>query len=184
MAETLSRSYSLEKSSNNGEVVTSGTLTTWENSPVSLFDVGDTFSPIPDGPVLTVRKVNITDKVIGINAGEFVRQWQISVEGDNSLTASGSSSSLPNDELSVSYELNGTTARTVDGDFIALRRSLIPIKRTSITVCSDSQEALTIPGNTYETYGTVVSENIVKETIKKDNVIVRTYYKHTIEAEA
>ena len=88
MPDTLYRSHSLEKSTNDGQVVTSGSITTWENEPVSPFDVGDTFRPVPDGPILTVKKVNISDNVIGTVAGKTVRQWQISVEGDNSAETS------------------------------------------------------------------------------------------------
>ena len=73
MPDSLYRSYSLEKSSNNGEVITSGSLTTWEDRPVSSLDVGDTFRPIPNGPLLTVKKVSINDNVIGTVAGKTVR---------------------------------------------------------------------------------------------------------------
>ena len=83
MPDTLYRSHALEKSTNDGEVITSGSITTWEDQPVSPFDVGDTFRPVPDGPLLTVKKVSINDNVIGTVAGKTVRQWQISVEGDN-----------------------------------------------------------------------------------------------------
>lgn len=88
MADSLYRSHSLEKTSSNGEVVTSGTLTTWEDNPVSPLNVGDTFQPVPNGPRLKVKRVSINDNVIGLNAGQPVRQWQISVEGDNEADVS------------------------------------------------------------------------------------------------
>ena len=88
MPDNLFRSHSLEKSSNEGKVVTSGALTLWEDQPVSPLDVGDTFQPVPDGPVLTVKRVNIDDNVIGLNAGQPVRQWQISIEGNDEIDSS------------------------------------------------------------------------------------------------
>ncbi len=84
------------------------------------------------------------------------------------------------DEVSVSYEINGTTAATVDGDFIALRRSEEPIMKKSITKYTDSQASITTPGNIYQG-GIVLSESIVKETITTNNVITQALYKHTIE---
>ncbi len=83
MPDALYNSYSLEKSRSESGVITSGVMTTWENSPVSSLDVGDKFRPIPNGPLLTVKKVNINDNVIGTKDGKPFRQWQISVEGDN-----------------------------------------------------------------------------------------------------
>lgn len=91
MADSLYRSHSLETSSNNGETVTSGTLTIWEDNPVSPLDVGDTFQPVPNGPELTVKRVSINDNVIGLNAGKPVRQWQISIEGSDEDDSSSSS---------------------------------------------------------------------------------------------
>ena len=83
MPDALYNSYSFEKSLSESGVITSGVMTTWENSPVSSLDVGDKFRPIPNGPLLTVKKVNINDNVIGTKDGKPFRQWQISVEGDN-----------------------------------------------------------------------------------------------------
>ena len=91
---------------------------------------------------------------------------------------------MPDEEISISYELNGSTARTVDGDFIALRRSNTPIKKTTITEYSVSQEALAVIGDNYKSFGLALSENVIKEVIKKDNIVISTYYKHTIEVEA
>lgn len=90
MPDNLFRSHSLEKSSNEGKVVTSGALTLWEDQPVSPLDVGDTFQPVPNGPILTVKRVNIDDNVIGLNAGQPVRQWQISIEGSDEIDSSAS----------------------------------------------------------------------------------------------
>lgn len=77
MADALYRAYSLEKD-NEG---ISGSITLWNDSPYSPYDVGDTFSPIPDGPALNVRKVSIKDEVIGTEFGKVKRQWQITIDG-------------------------------------------------------------------------------------------------------
>lgn len=71
MPDLLYKSHSLEKT-NEG---ISGSLTFWENSPVSPFEVGDTFSPIPDSTPLTVEKVSIKDNVLGEYNGKVLRQW-------------------------------------------------------------------------------------------------------------
>ena len=90
MADNLYRSYSLEKSLSNGEVVTSGSLTIWEDSPASRYNIGDTFRPVPNGPLLTVSKINITDNVIGEKDGKPIRQWQVNIEGSDEAEASQS----------------------------------------------------------------------------------------------
>ena len=106
MADSLYRSHSLEKTSSNGEVITSGSLTTWEDNPVSHLNVGDTFQPVPNGPRLTVKRVTINDNVIGLNAGLPVRQWQISVEGDNEADVSDTTAE---DKHSFSIELDNNS---------------------------------------------------------------------------
>ena len=117
MPENLYRSYSLEKSLNNGDVITSGTITTWEDRPVSSLDVGDKFRPVPNGPLLTVKKVNISDNVIGTIAGKPVRQWQISLEGNNEDEASSASQThiLYNFSFNAN-ERSGTMEVTNTGD--------------------------------------------------------------------
>ena len=79
MPDKLYRSHSLEFS-NDG---TSGSLTLWEDSPVSPFNVGDTFRPVPQSPQLTVEKVSIKDNVIGEANGKTIRQWEVTIEGSN-----------------------------------------------------------------------------------------------------
>ena len=117
MPDNLFRSHSLEKSSNEGKVVTSGALTIWEDKPVSPLDVGDTFQPVPDGPVLTVKRVNIDDNVIGLNAGQPVRQWQISIEGNDEIDSSTSerhSFSIEQDDDNVIH--SGSISKAVTSD--------------------------------------------------------------------
>ncbi len=175
MPEKLYKSYSLEKSSDNSRVITSGSLTYWSDTPTSTYSIGDDFRPVPEAPLMKVAKVSIKDSVIGEHCGLPVRQWQITVEGSNDT-------SLPANEQSIEYELNGVTARTVDGEFVVLRRSSTPITRKSITVCTSTNTAVVLPGATYEG-GIVTSVNIVKETTKINGADLGTYYKQTIEVE-
>ena len=79
MTDKLYRSHSLEFSDDG----TSGSLTIWEDSPVSPFNVGDTFRPVPQSPELIVDKVSIKDNVIGEFNGKTLRQWEITIEGSN-----------------------------------------------------------------------------------------------------
>ena len=146
------------------------------DTPTPGINVGETFS-IPVIGSLTCSKIRGSDEGAG--------SWTFVIEGSRTNSdTSGEQFSLPDEEISVSYELNGTTARTIDGDFIALRRSNTPIKKTTITEYSASQEALAVIGDNYKSFGLALSENIIKEVVKKDNVIISTYYKHTIEVEA
>ena len=59
--ELLFRSHSISK--NNNEI--SGSLTLWEDTPNSPYDVGDIFQPFEDAPLMYVNRVNISDDVIG-----------------------------------------------------------------------------------------------------------------------
>ena len=260
MAEELFNSYSLEKTSDE----TSGTLTIWQDTPTSPYDIGDIFTPVPGGQSLKVKKVNISDNVVGKVNGKPLRQWQVTIEGSTDteeeqsntnikytfgissnetsgtmeVTNIGNSpsfsvdvgsnfnvpgvdnvkctaikgsdnyedgvhvwtttyegvavisddpeeqggSSLPENEISTTYEINGTTVRTVDGEFIALRRSSTPITKKTITIYNTSDSAISTPGGTYQG-GIVLSENVIKETISKNDVTISSYYKHTIEVE-
>ena len=172
MTDKRYRSYSLD-TSNEGY---SGSITLWEDEPVSPFCIGDTFYPVDNGPPLIVEKISIKDNVIGEVGGKPFRQWEITIEGSSSGT------SLPDSETSITYELNGSTVRSVSGEFIALRRSDTPITKKSITVYSDSPEPIATPGETYEG-GIVTSENIIKESIKNNGGLSASYYKHSIEVE-
>lgn len=84
MADELYNSYSLEKTADE----ISGSLTIWENEPQSPYDIGDTFSPVP-GVTLNVKKVNISDNVIGKLNGKPFRQWQVTIEGSSEEQGSG-----------------------------------------------------------------------------------------------
>ena len=335
MPDILHQSHSLEKTSEG----ISGSLTFWENSPISPVEVGDTFYPIPNGTPLTAEKVSIKDNVLGTFNGKLLRQWEITIEGSNHSSAgqthvkytfsispdeksgsmevtntgdnpsitlevgdtfnvpgigqvfcsnvkgsdefddsgshvwtvtyegsnhavvqeadtkyslsiennsdgvtvySGSKeitytganpvvgvnigdtftlpfigevtciriqtsntatntwsiviegsrggensgdSSLPDTETVITREINGTTARSVDGAFIALRRSATPITKKSITVYTASVDAVATPGSTYSE-GIVISENISKETVKNNGVVTGSYYRHVIEVES
>ena len=90
---------------------------------------------------------------------------------------------MPDTESTIAYEINGSTVRSVAGEFIALRRSETPVTKKSITVYTSTVDAVTVPGSTYEG-GIVISENISKETIKNNGVVTASYYKHSIEVEA
>lgn len=342
MADILYRSHSIEKTQDG----ISGSLTVWEDSPVSPFDVGDTFSPITSGPALTVERVSIKDNVLGEYNGKLLRQWEITVEGSNNSSGSaqthvkynfnisageksgtmevtntgdnpsitldigdtfsvpgigevfcsnvkgsdeydssgvhtwtvvyegankaviqdtdtkytlniennsdgvtvysgskettctgsaptvavnigdtfslpyigtvtctriqtsntdantwsviiegsrggasgggegGGDSSLPETETVITREINGSTVRTVAGNFVVLRRSVTPIIKKTITVYTSTVDAVATLGNTYQEEGIAISENISRETIKNNGVVTASYYKHVIEVES
>ena len=110
MAEKLYRSYSLEKS--NNEI--SGSMTLWENSPLSPLDIGDTFQPVANGPVLNVNKVSIVDNVIGELSGKPVRQWQITIEGSSEEQADPQSNTNITYNFNISSEGNSGSMEVVN----------------------------------------------------------------------
>lgn len=185
MPEILYQSHSLEKNSDG----ISGSLTLWSDSPVSPYNVGDTFRPTANSPLLTVETVAIKDNVLGLFNGKLLRQWEVTISGSNN-SSGGGVSSLPETEIVVSREINGSTVRTVTGDLIALRRSVTPIRKKTFTIYTQDDTAITTPGSFYDygnddvVDGIVLSENISKETIKNNGVITASYYKHVIEVES
>ena len=185
MPDILYRSHSLEKT---GEGY-SGSLTVWNDSPVSPFNIGDTFRPTANSPALTVETVTIKDNVLGLFNGKLLRQWEVTITGSNN-SPSGDDPSLPETEIIVTREINGSTVRSVEGDLIALRRSVTPIIKKTFTVYTQDETAITTPGSLYDydnddvVDGIVLSENISKETIKNNGVVIASYYKHVIEVEA
>ncbi|MBQ3586171.1 MAG: hypothetical protein II964_05590 [Synergistaceae bacterium] len=97
---------------------------------------------------------------------------------------------MPETEIVVSREINGSTVRTVAGDLVALRRSVTPIRKKTFTIYTQDDTAITTPGSFYDygnddvVDGIVLSENISKETIKNNGVVTASYYKHVIEVES
>ena len=173
-------SFDIEKNS-DGVTVYSGTKE-FSSSEVNAspgISLGETFICGFVG-TLTCTKIRASEDNSGI--------WTFVIEGARS---SGSSqgddpqddSSLPDDEISLSYELNGTTVYTVSGKFIALRRSTNPILKKSITVYTEDVTPVATIGSSYQG-GIALSENIIKETIRNNGVVTGSYYKHTIEVEA
>ena len=110
MPDKLYRSHSLEKS---GDTI-SGSLTIWEDNPVSPFDVGDTFTPVQGCPLLTVEKVNIKDNVIGELNGKPLRQWEITIEGSNGVSASSGSQTHVKYNFTISEDEKTGTMEVVN----------------------------------------------------------------------
>lgn len=149
-------------------------------SPVVNVAIGGTFTLPLIGDVTCTR----------IHSSNEGNTWSVVIEGSRSGGSSsggggegGDDFSLPETETTITYEINGDTVRTVEGEFVALRRSNIPITKKTITVCTSTAEAVALPGTTYEG-GIVTSENVIKETIKSNGVTTGSYYKHTIEVES
>ena len=173
--------YSLSIENNSdGVTVYSGSkeITCTGDSPTVSMNIGDTFS-LPLVGLLTCTRIQ--------SSNEDNNTWKVVFEGSRSGATSGSGEeddiSLPDSETTTTYEINGSTVRTVSGEFIALRRSETPITKKTITVYTSTVDAVALPGSTYQG-GIVTSENIIKETVKNNGVVTGSYYKHTIEVEA
>ena len=170
---------------NNSEGVTvysgSKEISCTGQAPTVDISIGDKFT-LPLIGQLTCTRIHSANESAGV--------WSVVIEGSRSGGSSSGGdggdegdSSLPETETAVTYEINGTTTRTVEGEFVALRRSTTPITKKTITVYTETAEAVAVPGSAYEG-GIVTSENVIKETIKSNGVITGSYYKHTIETEA
>ncbi|MBR0315697.1 MAG: hypothetical protein IJQ99_02385 [Synergistaceae bacterium] len=107
--------------------------------------------------------------------------WTVTYEGF--VVENDSSSKLPEEETTTTYELNGITVRTVAGEFLALRRSQTPIKRQSIITYTRNDSAVASIGQSYKG-GIAISENVVKEIIKVNGIKKTERYKHTVEVES
>ena len=146
--------------------------------PALDFNIGDTFS-LP-----LIGNVTCTKIHYGNNEAN---SWTVTIEGSRSGSETGADyddeQGLPENETTINYEINGSTVRSIAGEFIALRRSQTPITKKSITVYTSTVDPVTTPGSIYES-GIVTSENISKETIRNNGVVTASYYKHSIEVEA
>ena len=172
--------YSLSIENNSdGITIYSGSkeFTCSGNTPVPDINIGDKFS-LPLVGELTCTKIQ--------SSNNDADSWTVTIEGSRGGAESGSDDDeqgLPENETTINYEINGSTVRSVAGEFIALRRSETPVTKKSITVYTSTVDAVAVPGSTYEG-GIVISENISKETIKNNGVVTASYYKHSIEVEA
>ena len=176
-------SFSIDRNSGSPAVSASMQVTNVGDSPTLSIEVGETFT-IPGLGKVTCTNISVSDSYS--EGGSHV--WTVTYEGNPNSSSSGSSdsgsgsSSTSSNETSISYELNGSTVRTVKGELIVLRRSSTPITKKTITVFNDSDGKTTTIGSEYEG-GIVLSENIIKETITNNGVVTGSHYKHTIEVE-
>ena len=183
-AQALNNStkYSLSIENNSdGVTVFSGSkeISYSGNNPTVSENIGSSFT-LPVIGAVTCTRIQYTN--------DEANSWKILIEGSRAGNSSSGDDgddtfSLPDTETTISYELNGTTVRSVSGEFIALKRSENPITKKSITVYSDSVTPIAAPGTSYQG-GIVISENIILETIKNNGVVTGSYYKHTLEVEA
>lgn len=171
--------YSLSIENNSdGVTIYSGSkeFTCTDEVPAIDINIGDKFS-LPLVGELTCTKIH--------SSNNDDDSWTVTIEGSRGGTETGSDDEqgLPENETAINYEINGSTVRSVAGEFIALRRSETPVTKKSITVYTSTVDAVAVPGSTYEG-GIVTSENISKETIKNNGVVTASYYKHSIEVES
>lgn len=168
----------IENNSDGVTVYSGSKETTYTGaSPSVAINIGDTFTLPLIGEVTCTRIQTSNTEA---------NTWSVIIEGSRGGSSSGGSGetpSLPDTESVITYEINGSTVRSVAGEFIALRRSQTPITKKSITVYTSTVDAVATPGSTYSG-GIVTSENITKETVKNNGVVTGSYYRHVIEVEA
>lgn len=163
------------KNSGSMEVINTG------ETPLFTVNVGEEFS-VPGIGKVVCTKISGGDEY----TESGTHRWKINYDGAAvhvNKDEEDPAASLPDNEESVSYELNGITTRSVSGEFIVLRRSQSPIKRMSLTRYTSNNSMLTTIGTAYSD-GIAISEQITKETIKSNDVVIGTYYRHDIEVEA
>lgn len=169
--------FSIDKQE-SGVISRSGTMEVTNDgaSPAITIAIGGTFTVPGIGEVVCTK----TSGGDSITTGG-VRRWTVTYEG--AKTDAGGPTTMPETTETVTFELNGVTARSVAGELIALRRSTTPITKKSTTICNDSSARLTTPGNAYSG-GIAMSERVAKETVKVNGVQVGAYYRHEIEVES
>ena len=185
-AQTHDTTYSFTK--DEDEISGSKQVINEGSAPILDVQIGGTFF-IPGLGDVTCTNISVSDSYS--EGGAHI--WTVTYESKAKSSGSGSSDddpddqddpdipSMPDNEESVSYELNGTTAYTVSGELVVLRRSQSSIIKKTITKYDDSNAQLATIGSPYDS-GIALSESISKETIKTKDVIL-TYYRHTIEVE-
>ncbi|MBR0075106.1 MAG: hypothetical protein IJP96_05090 [Synergistaceae bacterium] len=168
-------SFTIDKENETGSME----VTSVSVNPNIVHHIGNSFS-IPG--LGSVKCTNIR-----VSSGDMInnnqRVWTVTYEGFTNGANGSSSSNLPEEEITTSYELNGITVRTVAGEFLALRRSQTPIKRQSIIIYTRNDSAVASIGQSYKG-GIAISENVVKEIIKVNGIKKTERYKHTIEVES
>ena len=169
--------FSIEKQE-SGVISRSGTMevTNDGDAPAITIAIGGKFTVPGIGEVICTK----TSGSDSVTSGG-VRQWTITYEG--AKTDAGGPATMPETTETVTFELNGVTARSVAGEFIALRRSKTPVTKKSLTICNGSDAILATPGDVYGG-GIAMSERVTKETVKVNGVQVGVYYRHEIEIES
>ena len=151
-------------------------------SPSITVQVGENFT-VPGVGYVTCTKVSGGDTYTDSGA----HRWTVTYEGARVEAGGGGEDNptLPESKEEISYEINGTTTRSVSGEFIVLRRSTTPITKKSLTVYNNSSTRLTTPGETYASSGCIaVSETVAKEEQKVNGVTIGSYYRHELTLEA
>ena len=157
------------------------------DAPIFKMSLGDEF-----GKKLTVPIGGMSDlKCTRVSASDEwtdkgVRRWTVTYDGAKVAPASGDSLVPTDTEETISYEINGRTTRAVDGTFVVLRRSILPVTRRSLVRYSEEESGgknETTLGSAYEGLGIAVSERVTKETIKENGVVIGAYWRHDIEVE-
>ena len=176
--------FLIEKS-DDGITKHTGTMevTNTGTSPSITVQVGGSFS-VPGVGTVTCTKVSGGDTYTDSGA----HKWTITYEGARVEAGSGGGSgdnpTLPESKEEITYEINGTTTRSVSGEFIVLRRSTTPVIKKSLTVYNNSALRLTTPGSAYaDTDAVAVSETVAKEEQKVNGVTIGSYYRHEISLE-
>ena len=169
--------FSIDKQE-SGVISKSGTMEVTNDgpSPTITIAIGGTFTVPGIGEVVCTK----TSGGDSVTTGG-VRRWAVTYEG--AKTDAGGPTTMPETTETVTFELNGVTARSVAGELIALRRSATPITKKSLTICTGSDTRLTTPGNAYGG-GIAMTERVTKEVVKVNGVQVGGYYRHEIEVEA
>ena len=170
----------------NGLIHKTGTMeaTNDGDAPSVTLNLGDTFT-VPGVGDVRCTKISGGDEYTDKN----VHRWTVTCEGASVAPESGDSLVPTEVTEDVSYEINGVTARAVDGEFIVLRRSEEPVTKRSITRYTATAARIANPGDEYRipgggSLGLVTGEKVTKETIKENGVEIGSYYRHDIEVES
>lgn len=150
--------------------------TIWQDDNIPLITLGDTFMSAGIAAVCT--KITVSDAVDAINGADVLRRWKVEYEGVTNL--GGTYASEFKMERQVSYDLNGASEISVDGETVVLLRSATPRKVTRIVCYGSSPTPPVLPGSTYES-GVCTKSTSSIVTVEKSGFKLAQFYKYDIE---
>jgi hypothetical protein len=123
MPDWKRRAHNYSQNQTDDGIETTGSLTWWNDSPETSFQIGDNFQPIPGGPTLKVKNISIQSEDTGTTLyGKPITLWHISVEGNADVSS---------DDTTLQYSFtiakDDKGIRQVSGTMVATNTGAVPV---------------------------------------------------------